>query len=97
MHALSDANGLPLLVGVSAGNTHGTEGLKQMVGGAPNETRPPPRPVRSSLSACMRTRPATVPVRRWLLRKHIGVRIARNSIEANERSGRRRLVIERTM
>ncbi|GAA2248441.1 hypothetical protein GCM10010232_39760 [Streptomyces amakusaensis] len=33
MHVLSDANGLPLLVGVSAGNTHDSEGLKLMVEG----------------------------------------------------------------
>jgi hypothetical protein len=31
MHILSDANGLPLLVGLSAGNTHDSEGLKPMV------------------------------------------------------------------
>jgi hypothetical protein len=33
MRILSDANGLPLLVGVSAGNTHSSEGLKPMVTG----------------------------------------------------------------
>lgn len=31
MHILSDTNGLPLVVGVSAGNTHDSEGLKPMV------------------------------------------------------------------
>jgi hypothetical protein len=31
MHVLPDANGLPLVVGVSAGNTHDSEGLKPMV------------------------------------------------------------------
>jgi transposase len=33
MHVLSDANGLPLLVGISAGNTHDSEGLKPMIEG----------------------------------------------------------------
>lgn len=33
MHVLSDANGLPLLVGVSARSTHDSEGLKPMVEG----------------------------------------------------------------
>ncbi|QTD95862.1 hypothetical protein S1361_00825 [Streptomyces cyanogenus] len=33
MHIMSDANGLPLLVGVSAGNTHDSKGLKPMVAG----------------------------------------------------------------
>jgi transposase len=40
MHVLSDVNGLPLLVGVSAGNTHDSEGLKPMIAGhqtIPNE------------------------------------------------------------
>lgn len=40
MHILSDANGLPLLVGVSAGNTHDSEGLKPMIDG--HQTRHDP-------------------------------------------------------
>ncbi len=31
MHVLSDANGLPLVVGVSSANTHDSEALKPMV------------------------------------------------------------------
>lgn len=34
MHVLSDANGLPLLVGVSAANTHDGEVLKPMIIGS---------------------------------------------------------------
>lgn len=41
MHILSDANGLPLLVGVSAGNTHDSEGLKPMVAGHQTRHAPP--------------------------------------------------------
>jgi hypothetical protein len=33
MHVLSDANGLPLLVGISAANTHDSEALKPMITG----------------------------------------------------------------
>lgn len=33
MHVLSDAAGLPLVVGVSAANTHDSQGLKPMVAG----------------------------------------------------------------
>jgi hypothetical protein len=40
MNVLSDANGLPLLVGVSSGNTHDSEGLKSMVEG--HQTRHDP-------------------------------------------------------
>jgi hypothetical protein len=40
MHVLSDANGLPLLVGISAGDTHDSEGLKPMIEG--HQTRHDP-------------------------------------------------------
>src|SRR3954453_9693618 len=39
MHVLSDANGLPLLVGVSAANTHDSLALKPMITG--HQTKPP--------------------------------------------------------
>jgi hypothetical protein len=54
MHVLSDAKGLPLLVGVSAGNTHDSEGLKPMVEG--HQTRHDPHCGTSNPSACMRTK-----------------------------------------
>lgn len=41
MHVLSDANGLPLVVGVSAANTHDSEALKPMVEG--HQTRHDPQ------------------------------------------------------
>jgi transposase len=47
MHILSDANGLPLLVGISAGNTHDSEGLKPMIEG--HQTRHDPHRGRYSL------------------------------------------------
>jgi hypothetical protein len=40
MHILSDANGLPRLVGVSAANAHGSEGPKPMIEG--HQTRHDP-------------------------------------------------------
>lgn len=40
MHILSDANGLPLVVGVSAANVHDSEGLKPTVAG--HQTRHAP-------------------------------------------------------
>ncbi len=40
MHALSDANGLPLLVGISAANTHNSQALKPMIQG--HQTRHDP-------------------------------------------------------
>ncbi|GHG37089.1 hypothetical protein GCM10018791_63390 [Streptomyces zaomyceticus] len=41
MHVLSDANGLPLLVGVSAANTHDSQALKPMVLGHQTRHDPP--------------------------------------------------------
>ncbi len=83
MHILSNANGWPVLVGISADNTHDSEGLKPMVEGHP--TRPDPT---SHPSACTRTGPTTSPdLRKRLRGKRIGVRIARTGIESSERQG----------
>ncbi|MGW4927321.1 IS5 family transposase [Streptomyces parvulus] len=96
MHILSDANGLPLVVGVSAGNTHG-EGLKPMVAG--HQTRHDPHRDRHFKPQRLQADKAyEIPhLRKWLRGKRIGVRIARKGIESSERLGRRLWVIERTM
>ncbi|CAL9590790.1 IS5 family transposase IS1647 [Streptomyces sp. enrichment culture] len=95
MHVLSDANGLPLVVGVSAANVHDSEGLKPMVAG--HQTRHDPhrgrhlKPQRPHADKAY-----DVPqLRKWLRGKRM--RIARKGIESSERLGRRRWVIERTM
>ncbi|MFI2765521.1 IS5 family transposase [Streptomyces echinatus] len=85
MHILSDANGLPLLVGVSAGNTHDSEGH-------PHQGRYF-KPQRLHADKAY----DHADLRKWLRGKRIGVRIARRGIESSERLGRRRWVIERTM
>ncbi|MFD5548791.1 IS5/IS1182 family transposase [Streptomyces sp. CB02120-2] len=97
MHVLLDANGLPLLVDVSAANTHDSQALKPMVLG--HQTRHDPhcghhfKPQRLQADKAY-----DIPeLRKWLRGKRIGVRIARKGIESSERLGRRRRVIERTM
>ncbi|OKJ18434.1 transposase [Streptomyces sp. CB02130] len=97
MHVLSDANGLPLIVGVSAANTHDSLALKPMVTG--NQTRHDPHRGRHFKPQRLHADKAyDVPhLRKWLRGKRIGVRIARKGIESSERLGRRRWVIERTM
>jgi len=97
MHILSDANGLPLLVGISAANTHDGEGLKPMVEG--HQTRHDPHNARYFNPQRLHADKAydRADLRRWLRWKRIGVRIARKGIESSERLGRRRRVIERTM
>jgi transposase len=97
MHVLSDRNGLPLVVGVSAGNTYDSEGLKPMIAGL--QTRHDPDRGRHYKPGKLHADKAydRPDLRRWLRGKRIGVRIAREGIESSERSGRHRWVIERTM
>jgi transposase len=97
MHVLSDANGLPLVVAVSAANTRASEALKPMVAG--HQTRHDPYNGRDFKPQRLHADKAyDVPhLRKWLRGKRIGVRIARKGIESSERLGRRRWVIERTM
>ena len=96
MHVLSDADGLPLRVGLSAANTHDSQALKPMLshfhmGHESHATDSKPRRLHADKAY-------DVPrLRRWLWGKHIGVRIARKGIDSSERLGRRRWVIERTM
>jgi transposase len=94
---LDTANGLPLLVGVSVGNVHDSEGLKPMVEG--HQTKHDPYRGRHFKPQRLHADKAyDVPrLRKWLWGKHIGVRIARKGVESSERLGRRRWVIERTM
>ncbi|MFE6595329.1 IS5 family transposase [Streptomyces sp. NPDC057781] len=88
---------LPLLVGVSAGNTHDSEGLKPMVVG--HQTRHDPHRGRRFKPQRLHADKAydRAELRKWLRGKRIGVRIARKGIESSERLGRRRWVIERMM
>ncbi|MFE4925414.1 IS5 family transposase [Streptomyces sp. NPDC056661] len=97
MHVLSDANGLPLIVGLSAANVHDSLALKPIVEG--HQTRHDPYRGRYFKPQRLHADKAyDVPhLRRWLWGKHIGVRIARKGVESSERLGRRRWVIERTM
>jgi hypothetical protein len=94
MHVLSDANGLLLVVGVSAGNTHDSEGLKPMVAG--HQTRHDPHRGRHFKPQRLHADKAydRPDLRKWLRGKRIGVRIARKGIESSERLGRRRWVID---
>src|SRR4051794_36393221 len=97
MHILSDANGLPLLVGLSAANTHDSQALKPMITRHP--TRHDPHNGRYFKPQRLHADKAyNVPhLRKRLRDKRIGIRIARKGIESSERPGRRRWVIERTM
>jgi len=90
MHVLSDANGLPLLVGVSVGNTHDSEGLKPMVAG--HQARHDPHRGRYFKPRRLHADKAydRADLCRWFRWTRIGVRIASTGIESSGRLGRRR-------
>ncbi|WP_405851641.1 transposase [Streptomyces sp. NBC_00090] len=95
MHVLSDANGLPLLVGL--GRRHPRQPSSDAHGArSPHETRPQ-RGRHFKPQRLHADKAYDIPeLRKWLRSKLIGVRIARQGIESSERLGRRRWVIERT-
>ncbi|GGV55969.1 hypothetical protein GCM10010245_88780 [Streptomyces spectabilis] len=93
MHILSDANGLPLVVGTS----HGSEGLKPMIAGL--HTQHDPHRGRYFKPQRLHAYKAydVLHLRRWLWGRHIGVRVTRKGIQSSDRLGRHRWVIERTL
>ncbi|WP_411041902.1 transposase [Streptomyces collinus] len=99
MHVLSDANGLPLLVGLSAGNTHDSEGLKPMVEG--HQTRHAPHRGRyfkpQRLHADKAYAAPTCAGGSEASASEPPAHRPQGGIESSERLGRRRWVIERTM
>lgn len=97
LHVLSDATGLPMATGISAGNTADGDAMIPLVNAFP--------PVRSRRGP-RRRKPAKLhgdktynsrERRRWLRDKGIRPRLARKDIESKQRLGRHRWVIERSM
>lgn len=97
LHVLSDAQGLPLAVAVSAANTHDSQALKPLIRGIPAiRSRRGPR----------RRRPAKLRADKayhsahhltWLRQRRITPRLARPGIDSSTRLGRHRWKIERTI
>ncbi|MEU6482395.1 IS5 family transposase [Streptomyces sp. NPDC047017] len=97
IHLIVDRNGLPISIGISAANDHDSLALIPLMRGIP--------PIRSRFGP-RRRRPAKLHgdkgydydrLRNWLRRRQIVPRIARRGIEASDRLGRHRWVVERTM
>nr|WP_093841734.1 IS5 family transposase [Streptomyces aidingensis] len=97
LHVLSDAQGLPLALGVSGANVHDTHALRPLVRGIPpiRSRRGPRRRRPDKLRADKAYHSAGH--RRWLRSRCIAARIARPGIESGERLGRHRWRIERTI
>ncbi|MGV9246996.1 IS5 family transposase [Streptomyces sp. NPDC003710] len=97
IHLITERTGLPLSIGISAANTHDSQGLEPLVRGIP--------PIRSGRGP-RRRRPAKLHadkgydydhLRRWLRSRNITPRIARKGIESSQRLGRHRWTVERTV
>ncbi|MGV9718850.1 MULTISPECIES: IS5 family transposase [Mycobacteriales] len=97
IHVLSEAEGIPLVVGVSAANTHDSTMLRPLVEAIPavRSRRGPRRRKPGRLRADKGYDSAAH--RCWLRERRIVPRIARRGIERNDRLGRHRWKIERTL
>jgi transposase len=97
IHVVSDRGGIPLAVGVSAANTHDGHALKPLVAAIPavRSRRGPARTRPDKLHADKAYDIADL--RRWLRDRGITPRIARKGVEASEKLGRHRWVIERSI
>ncbi|MGW0662181.1 IS5 family transposase [Streptodolium elevatio] len=97
LHVLSDRAGLPLVIGVSAGNCHDSNGLKPLVEALlakhdPHRGRPwKPGKLHADKAY------DNPPLRKWLRGRRIGVRIARKGVDTSQRLGRHRWAVERTV
>ncbi|OIJ87863.1 IS5 family transposase [Streptomyces sp. MUSC 14] len=97
LHVLSDAQGLPLALGVSGANVHDSQALLPLVLGIPaiRSRRGPRRRRPGKLRADKAYHSAEH--LRWLRSRGIIPRIARPGIESSERLGRHRWKIERSI
>ncbi|WP_216854722.1 IS5 family transposase [Streptomyces pacificus] len=97
LHVLSDAQGLPLALGVSGANVHDSQALLPLVLGIPAiRSRRGPRRRRPSKLRADKAYHSTEHLR-WLRSRGIVPRIARPGIESSERLGRHRWKIERSI
>ncbi len=97
VHVLSDAEGIPLVVGVSGANLHDSQALIPLIVGIPaiRSRRGPRRRRPTKLRADKAYDSAEH--RTWLRQRAITPRIARRGIDTGERLGRYRWKIERTL
>jgi transposase len=97
LHVLSDARGLPMVVGVTAANTHDSEMFIPLLDGIPAvRSRRGPRRRRPAKLHADKGYDASY-LRVYCRRRGITPRIARRGIESSQRLGRHRWRIERTI
>lgn len=97
LHVLSEAQGIPLAVGVSGANTHDSQALKPLVRGIPAvRSRCGPRRWRPGKLRADKAYYSSDTLA-WLRKRGIIARIARPGVESSERLGRHRWKIERSI
>lgn len=97
LHVLSEAQGLPLVVGVSGANLHDSQAFKPMILGIPAiRSRRGPRRRRPQKVRADKAYYSSEHLR-WLRGRSLIPRIARPGIESGERLGRHRWKIERSI
>ena len=97
IHVLTDRAGLPLVTGVSAANTHDSQGLKPLVRGIPAIRTPHGRRRRRPHKLHGDKAYDADHLRHWLRARGITPRIARTGRDTGTRLGRHRWVVERTL
>jgi transposase len=97
LHVLTERTGLPLVVGVSAANTHDSQALQPLVRGLPaiRSRRGPRRRRPDKLHATRAT--TTHNLHAWLHRRRISARIVRKGVDTSEKLGQHRWVVERAI
>ena len=96
IHILSEAHGIPLVVGVSAANTHDSASCRRW-SQRYRPSDPAADPAAASPTSSAPTRATTSTSTAWLRERGIVPRIARRGIEDPNRLGRHRWKIERTI
>nr|WP_232822575.1 IS5 family transposase [Glycomyces dulcitolivorans] len=97
IHVLTDRDGLPLALGVSAANMHDSQAFEPLIQGIPKiRSRRGPR--RRKPGKVHADRAYDIPdCHRTLRERRIGDRIARRGIESSTRLGKHRWAVERTI
>ncbi len=96
-HVITDANGVPLAVQLTAANVHDSRVFENLIDAVPpvRQRRGRPRRRPAKLHA---DKAYDVPrCREALRRRRIKARIARRGVDSSERLGRHRWVVERTL
>jgi transposase len=96
-HLITDANGVPLAVRITAANVHDSRPFDELIDAVPPVRQDRGRPCRRPAKLHADKAYDLPRCRQALRRRRIVNRIARRGLESSERLGRHRWVVERTL